>query len=65
MNLNENMAQGKGEHLAAVANLLAVSDTQKPAFYRMTQQKFMNLVNKGQATPAELITQLQQEINKL
>lgn len=65
MNLNENMARGKGEHLAAVANLLAVSEAQKPAFYRMTQQKFIHLVNKGQATPTELITQLQQEIKKL
>ncbi|MCK5898404.1 MAG: DUF3015 family protein [Methylococcales bacterium] len=65
MNLSANMSQGKGEHLAAIADLLEVKVIQRPAFYRMTQKKFMTLFNEGQATPVELIAQLQLEIKKL
>ncbi|MCK5925842.1 MAG: DUF3015 family protein [Methylococcales bacterium] len=65
MNLSANMSQGKGAHLVAIADLLEVKKNQRLVFYQMTQQKFTHLFNKGQATPTELIAQLQQEIKKL
>ena len=65
MNLSANMSKGKGEHLAAMATLLAVKETQKLAFYQMTQKKFIHLFNKGKTTAPQLIEQLQIEVAKL
>ncbi|MCK4493166.1 MAG: DUF3015 family protein [Methylococcales bacterium] len=65
MNLSSNMSQGQGEHLVAIADLLAVKEAKRLVFYQMTQLKFSALFNKGEATPTELIAHLQQEIKRL
>ena len=65
MNLSANMSKGKGEHLAAMATLLAVKETQKLAFYQMTQKKFIPLFNEGKTTASQLVKQLQREVEKL
>ncbi|MDQ7090708.1 MAG: DUF3015 family protein [Methylococcales bacterium] len=65
MNLSANMSKGEGEHLAAMASLLAVQETQKTAFYKMTQQKFVRLFKEGKASAPQLVEQLQQEVTQL
>lgn len=65
MNLSANMSKGKGEHLAAMATLLAVKETQKLAFYQMTQKKFTHLFNNGKTTASQLVEHLQIEVTKL
>jgi len=65
MNLSADMSKGKGEHLAAMATLLAVKETQKLAFYQMTQKKFIYLFNHGKTTASELVKQLTIEVAKL
>ncbi len=65
MNLSANMSKGEGEHLAAIADLLAVTAVQKPAFYQMTQEKFVTLFNHGKTSAPQLVKQLQVEMAKL
>jgi uncharacterized protein YceK len=65
MQLSENMASGEGEHLSAMADLLGVKPTQKPAFYRMTKAKFSVLFPTTETTPEQLVNSLTAEIKKL
>lgn len=65
MKLSANMSKGQGEHLAAIASLLKVEETQKPAFYAMTQNKFTTLYRSKETTGEQLVQQLQIEIAKL
>ncbi len=65
MNLSSDMAKGKGEHLAAMATLLAIEESKRAAFYQMTQKKFTQLFNQRNVTAAKLVKQLQIESAKL
>lgn len=58
-NLSQEMAQGRGEHLASLAALMGVPAEQQPAFFAMTQERYTTLVQAGDATPVALIKALQ------
>jgi hypothetical protein len=65
MRLAENMANGQGEHLQTLADLLGVKPAQKPAFYAMTKNHYQQLFPSAQITPEQLIHNLQIEIKQL
>ncbi len=56
--LAQEMAQGRGEHLASLATLLGVPAEQQPAFFAMTQEKYTTLIRSGEATPVAMLVAL-------
>jgi endonuclease/exonuclease/phosphatase (EEP) superfamily protein YafD len=56
--LAQEMAQGRGEHLASLATLLGVPAEQQPAFFAMTQEKYTTLISSGEATPVAMLVAL-------
>jgi hypothetical protein len=65
MQLSSNMANGDGEHLSTMADLLGVEATQKTAFYSMTKAKFNQLFPSTEVTAEQLVQSLKTEIEKL
>ncbi len=65
MQLSSNMAQGQGEHLTAMAEILHISTAQKPAFYQMTKNKFSQLFSSTETTAEQLVQRLSIEITAL
>lgn len=57
-NLAQDMAQGRGEHLASLATLMGVPASQQPAFFAMTQEKYASLMAAGEASPVALVKAL-------
>jgi hypothetical protein len=58
-NLSQEMAQGQGEHLASLAALMGVPAEQQPAFFALTQERYAELVQSGDAAPLAMIKALQ------
>jgi endonuclease/exonuclease/phosphatase (EEP) superfamily protein YafD len=56
--LTQEMAQGRGEHLASLATLLGVPAEQQPAFFAMTQEKYTTLISSGEAAPVAMLVAL-------
>ena len=54
-NLSQEMAQGKGEHLASLATLMGVPAEHQAAFFAMTQERYTSLVNAGEVSPAAMV----------
>ncbi len=65
MQLSANMANGEGEHLRTLADLMGVHSAQKSAFYSMTKAKFNQLLPSTQTTAEQLVKNLQAEVSKL
>lgn len=65
MQLTSNMAQGDGEHLHTLADLLGVKAAEKPVFYQMTKTKFSQLFSSTETTPEQLVHRLKIEVNQL
>jgi hypothetical protein len=57
-NLSQEMAQGRGEHLASLATLLGVPADQQTEFFAMAQEKYLTLVRAGEASPAAMLKAL-------
>jgi endonuclease/exonuclease/phosphatase (EEP) superfamily protein YafD len=57
-NLAQEMAQGRGEHLASLATLLGVPAEQQPAFFAMTQEKYATFIRSGEPTPVAMLVAL-------
>lgn len=57
-NLSQNMAQGGGEYLASFATLMGVPAEQHPAFFALTQEKYVVLTQMGKESPAAMIETL-------
>jgi len=57
-NLTQEMAQGGGEHLASMAALMGVSDDKQPEFFAVTQERYLSLVNAGEASPVAMVKAL-------
>ncbi|RMF79849.1 MAG: DUF3015 domain-containing protein, partial [Nitrospirae bacterium] len=51
-NLARDMARGGGPHLEALANLLGIDETERPAFYAMSQQEYAALTPAAAREPA-------------
>src|SRR5437016_12395871 len=57
-NLSQDMAQGRGEHLASLATLLRVPAEEQAEFFAMTQEKYTSLIQSGEASPVALVKAL-------
>ena len=58
-NLTQEMAQGHGEHLASLATLLGVRESDQPAFFALLQEKYTVLVPSSQTTALDLLRAVQ------
>jgi Protein of unknown function (DUF3015) len=56
--LTAEMAQGQGEHLASLATLMGVPAERHGEFFAMTQERYMSLVQAGEASPVALVKSL-------
>ena len=57
-NLAQEMAQGRGEHLASLATLMGVPAEHQAEFFAMTQEQYTTLIQSGEATPVALLKAL-------
>ena len=57
--LQQEMAQGGGEHLAALATLLGVPDEEQPVFFSLVQEKFALIVESEDITPIAMLQAMQ------
>ena len=57
-NLSQEMAQGRGEHLASLATLMGVPVEQQPAFFALSQERYRELLQAGQTSTAAMLTAL-------
>ena len=63
-NLSQEMAQGKGEHLASLATLMGVPEAQQPAFFALTQERYSDLVQAGETSSVALVKALNDAVSK-
>ena len=54
-NLSQDMAQGRGEHLASLATLMGVPANQQDEFFAMTQNQYTALIQEGKASPVAMV----------
>ena len=54
-NLSQEMAQGRGEHLASLATLMNVPANQQGEFFAMTQNQYTALLREGEASPVAMV----------
>ena len=57
-NLSQEMAQGRGEHLASLATLMGVPAEQQAEFFALTQERYTTLVQSGEEAPNALLAAL-------
>jgi len=57
--LAEEMAQGRGEHLASLAVLLGVPEEAQPEFFALVQEKYTILVGSDNTTAVTMLQVLQ------
>jgi len=57
-NLSQEMAQGKGEHLASLATLMGVPAEHQAEFFAMTQERYASLVEAGETSPIAMVKAL-------
>jgi hypothetical protein len=57
--LQQEMAKGGGEHLAALATLLGVPDEEQPVFFSLVQEKFALIVESEDITPIAMLQAMQ------
>ncbi|MCP9447119.1 MAG: DUF3015 domain-containing protein [Nitrospira sp.] len=60
--LAQEMAQGRGEHLASMATLLGVPQQQHEAFFAMAQGRYAALASSGDLSPAAVVKALNEGI---
>ena len=61
--LAQEMAQGRGEHLASMATLLGVAQPQHAAFFAMAQERYATLSGTGVLSPAAMVQALNEGIS--
>jgi hypothetical protein len=61
-NLSQEMAQGRGEHLASLATLMAVPAERQAEFFSMTQEQYAFLVQAGVTSPVAMVKALNDAI---
>jgi hypothetical protein len=54
-NLSQEMAQGRGEHLASLASLMDVPANYQGEFFAMTQSQYADLIREGKASPVAMV----------
>jgi hypothetical protein len=63
-NLTQEMAQGKGEHLASLASLMGIPDKQHGAFFALTQERYTAFVQAGETSSVALVKALNDAVAK-
>jgi len=61
--LAQEMAQGRGEHLASLATLLGVPQDQHQAFFAMTQERYTALTQAGEVSAVAMIKAMNDAIS--
>lgn len=61
--LAQEMAQGRGEHLASLATLLGVPQEQHPAFFAMAQERYTVLTSAGERSSVAMVKALHDAIS--
>ncbi len=61
-NLKQNMAQGQGEYLGSLGNLLGVPKEQQAEFFLLTQERYPLLIPSDETTPEEMLAALHREL---
>lgn len=56
--LHQEMAQGAGLHLQALADLMAIAPSDQPAFGRLAQERFSDLLSASDAGPGAVLAAL-------
>ncbi len=62
--LTQEMAQGKGEHLASLATLMGIPDERHPVFFSLTQERYTSLVQAGETSSAALVKALNDAVSQ-
>ena len=57
-NLSQEMAQGRGEHLASLGTLMGVPAERQDDFFALTQQQYTTLIQSGETSPVAMIKAL-------
>lgn len=63
-NLSQEMAQGKGEHLASLATLMGIPAEQHAAFFALTQERYTTMVEAGETSSVALVKALNDAVGK-
>ncbi|QOJ35619.1 MAG: DUF3015 domain-containing protein [Nitrospira sp.] len=63
-NLSQDMAQGKGEHLASLASLMGIPDEQHGAFFALTQERYSTFLQEGETSSVALVKALNEAVAK-
>ena len=63
-NLSQEMAQGRGEHLASLATLMGIPAEQHAAFFALTQERYSTMVEAGEASSVALVKALNDAVGK-
>jgi len=61
--LAQEMAQGRGEHLASLATLLGVPQPQHATFFAMAQERYAALTNTGDLSTVAMVKALSDAIS--
>ena len=61
-NLSQELAQGRGEHMASLAALLDVPSEQQAAFSSLAQERYRALAQQGRVTPGVMLAQLKEDV---
>ena len=61
--LSQEMAQGRGEHLASLASLMGVPSEHQGAFFTMTQEKYTSIFKTEQTSSMEMLVSLSSEMS--
>src|SRR6266496_1737299 len=56
--LSQEMAQGRGEHLASLATLMGIPAEHHAEFFALTQEKYTTLIQSGENAPAAMLKAL-------
>lgn len=62
-NLKQDMAQGRGEHLSSLAQLMEIPAEQQGAFFALTQEKHAVLFASEATTSTEMLMALNRELS--
>jgi hypothetical protein len=54
-NLSQQMAQGGGEHLASLAELMGIPEAHRSEFFSLAQAQYARLIQSGDPTPAAML----------
>jgi Protein of unknown function (DUF3015) len=60
--LKRNMAAGGGEFLTSFSTLLGCEDSAKPAFFKMSQNRYESILPSENATPMQLLAGIKAQI---